>query len=478
MLGVVSSATALALAALTAVGLTDLARHQVDEGLWILALVIGSRVACSRLVAEWDDGTSQRLRATWRSELITYLALPPTAKDRSRSDLARAIDQVAASPAFTRLGVSATCSLLGLVIVFWSAGWLPLVIVLGLLALSGPLYQRAGRRTAVTSEEHRERRTLLENRQLEILEHAPELRALGASEYGANEIGSISQSEHVLALRTVRVALGSSLVTEFLSGVSVGLVAMVCGFSLLDGRLTLLRALLAVLVTSELFLQVRRYGVEFHRRDDATQAKELLSTLRVPRRPADPSTLLSATGLVTEANAGVVTLHLNRGDRLLVTGPSGVGKSTLLHTLLGWRSALRGSVERTDAVIGFVSAESTLFSGTLRDNLAQSVSLADEDLRVCLDSLGLRGPRFTDLDVHLLADGRGMSSGERIRVVIARALLAAPELLVLDDIAGVLDLEARAVVAETLSALEGLTIVEATVDTPVVSDATLVIALQ
>jgi ATP-binding cassette subfamily C protein CydD len=140
----------------------------------------------------------------------------------------------------------------------------------------------------VLSAQYLQRRNVLESRQLELLHHAPELRALGAVTYGANEIAAISDSEHVIALRAIRVALESSLVTEFLSGVSIGLVAMVVGFGLLDGRLDLFHALVAVLVTAELFLHVRRYGAEFHRREDAAASLFLLQD--VETTASTPST--------------------------------------------------------------------------------------------------------------------------------------------------------------------------------------------
>jgi ABC-type transport system involved in cytochrome bd biosynthesis fused ATPase/permease subunit len=384
-----------------------------------------------------------------------------------------AVDHASEAPTLERLRASAAVSLLGVVVVFVSAGWLPLIITLALLVLAAPFYQRAGRRSEVMAQEFQRRRATLEERQLEVLQHAPELRALGAVTYGANEIAAISESEHVLALRAIRVALESSLVTEFLSGVSIGLVAMVVGFGLLGGRISLLRALIAVLVTGELFVQVRRFGVEFHRRDDAQRALTALVEPDLRLSSLEGDDLLVATNLVTQASAGEVTLRVRAGDRVLVTGPSGSGKTTLLHSLLGWREVRAGVAERSGAPVGYVDAESALFSGTLRENLTVGVSVADDEVRGQLRSLALVGPRFDDLDSELLSDGRGMSSGERVRLLLARALLARVSLLILDDVAGVLDHDARNSVRASLANTPGLAILEATVDTPLLEDPTL-----
>jgi ABC-type transport system involved in cytochrome bd biosynthesis fused ATPase/permease subunit len=388
------------------------------------------------------------------------------------------VDQASHAPSLERLAVSAATSLLGVVVIFWVAGWLPFAISVALLAIAAPLYQRAGRRSHAMAAEYQARRALLEVRQLEVLQHAPELRALGAATYGAEEIGAISESEHVLSLRAVRVALESSLVTEFLSGVSIGLVAMVVGFALFDGRITLVRALMAVLVTSEMFTQVRQYGVEFHRRDDAQQALRTLEPPTVAPPQTMTNELLAARALVTEANPGIINLDVRAGDRVVITGPSGVGKTTLLHTLVGWRRPVSGTTTRSDASVGYVSVESAVLSGSLRDNLTLGVHFDDADVSKQLRALGLDGARFDKLDGELLADGRGLSAGERVRLVLARVLLCAPPLIVLDDIAGVLDVEARDHVRRTLAALPDLAMIEATVDTPLIIDATVRIEIH
>jgi ABC-type transport system involved in cytochrome bd biosynthesis fused ATPase/permease subunit len=243
---------------------------------------------------------------------------------------------------------------------------------------------------------------------------------------------------------------------------------MVVGFGLLEGHLSLVRALTAVLVTAELFAQVRRFGVEFHRREDADRARATLEEVAIVVSETS-SELLVAHDLVTDAHPGLIDLQLRSGDRVSVTGPSGVGKTTLLHTLVGWRKPLGGTSRLGSRSVGYVSVESALLSGALRDNLILGADIPDETVRDRLHSLGLDGPRFEDLDVELLSDGRGLSSGERVRLLLARALLAEVSLLVLDDVAGVLDSHVRDQVRGVLDREEALAIIEATVDTPLLA---------
>jgi len=477
-LGIFASAAALALAALSAVGVNDLAHRAITSGVVVLLTFLALRWVLSNVLEEYDETTAARLRSRWRRALVPHLATPRREGERARGDLALAIDQASDAPALERLAASAATSLFGVVVVFWAAGWLPLVITLGLLAMAAPLYRRAGRRSETMAREYQARRALLEARQLEVLEHAPELRALGAVTYGANEIAAISDSEHTLALRAIRVALESSLVTEFLSGVSIGLVAMVVGFGLLGGRISLLRSLVAVLVTSEVFAQVRRYGVEFHRRDESQNALAALDAPPPTLGRLTGDELLVARDLVTEANPVAVDLAVRAGDRVVITGPSGAGKTTLLHALLGWRRVIRGTAQHALAPVGYVSVETALLSGSLRENLTLGVPLDDDVVLARLHSLGLGGERIEDLDTELLSDGRGLSAGERVRLVLARALLANAELIVLDDVAGVLDADARDQVRRTLDDLPELAVVEATVDTPLLTTASRRIELR
>lgn len=465
LLGVLNTLVGLALAIAVAGAVSDLATRHFARGMWVLVAVLVVRWFVSIYLDEWNDHSARRVRSYWRLHLLDHFARPRAEGERSRGDLALAVERAGEAPALLLLEASAQSAVLGIAVIFWAVGWLSAVITIALLLLSVPLYRRAGRRSETLAGEYHRRRALLESRQLELLQHAPELRALGAVGYGAREIAAISDSEHNIALRAIRVALQSSLVTEFLSGVSIGLVAMVVGFALLDGTRTLFHALVAVLVTAELFVHVRRYGAEFHRREDAATSLLLLGDIGYSPSPRSQA-LIIATELVSEASEGPVNVTVSAGNRILVTGPSGSGKTTLLHTLIGWRTPRRGSVQQSGAAIGFVSPDSHLLSGSLRDNLTLGVDMESATVLARLESLGLVGERFDDLETPVLADGRGFSGGERVRLVLARCLLASPSLLVLDDVAGVLDLNGRDRVRRALNDLPHTAIIEATVDTP------------
>jgi len=466
LLGAFNVLGSIALAVASAVGLSRIARHSLESGLVILSLVLVGRWLLVSLTDAWNAGAARKVKDFWRRQLTEHLRLPRSEGARSRGDLLLAIDHASNGPHLEQLSTSARASVLGLVVVFWAAGWLSTLITVVLMALAVPLYQRAGRRSEALAIDYQRRRGRLETRQLELLQHAPELRALGAVRYGADEIAALSSSEHSIAMRAIRVALESSLVTEFLSGVSIGLVSMVVGFSLLEGRISLEHALIAVLVTSDIFVNIRRFGVEFHRREEAERSMMSLSTRDSRMMSTNDDVLARVTNVVTTASPRVFDFDVVRGSRVLVTGASGSGKTTLLHTMLGWRTPVSGQVMLSTEPIGYVSVESSLFSGTLLDNLTLGANVGDNEVVEALASVGLQNSRFSNLGDYLLADGRGLSTGEKVRLVLVRSLLARPSLLILDDIGGVLDEPTRQSLRGLLSTRRDLAVIEATVDTP------------
>ena len=150
-----------------------------------------------------------------------------------------------------------------------------------------------------------------------------------------------------------------------------------------------------------------------------------------------------------------VTFGLSRGETVAFVGPSGAGKTTLVKLLVGLYRPEQGIVryngidaEQIDpdelrAQIGFVTQDTQLFSGTIRENLlfvrpdASDAECLDVLHRAAADSLLARADK--GLDTLIGEGGVKVSGGEKQRLSIARALLRRPRLLVFDEATSSLD---------------------------------------
>ena len=122
-------------------------------------------------------------------------------------------------------------------------------------------------------------------------------------------------------------------------------------------------------------------------------------------------------------------LTLNTGDALILSAPSGAGKTLLANSIAGFlpNSEL---AERTDNFV-FLEQEPFLFTGTIRDNLLFAVPNAtEEDMQGVLQKTGLEN---FSLDLWLGERGFGLSGGERQKLAAARAMLCNAELIIADE---------------------------------------------
>ncbi len=162
---------------------------------------------------------------------------------------------------------------------------------------------------------------------------------------------------------------------------------------------------------------------------------------------------------------------LTPGSHIGISGPSGCGKSTLLALILGLIRPQSGSVTvegqdahaffaNNHALVGYVGPEPLLFAGTLRENLTYGLSapVSDQQIHDGLQQAGLKDLSL-ELDHKFSENVENLSSGQKQRIGIARALIRKPSILVLDEATSNLDLATEEGIANSIASLKGKTTV-------------------
>src|SRR5206468_2145349 len=143
-----------------------------------------------------------------------------------------------------------------------------------------------------------------------------------------------------------------------------------------------------------------------------------------------------------------VSFQAKAGTKTAVIGPTAAGKTQLLYLLTGLLKPASGSIEYDGRAIdeyqkhslhlqlGFVFQDSILFNLTLRENIAFSKTVRDEDLERAITTAELKdfiGALPEKLDTIVSERGTSLSGGQKQRIMLARALALNPKILLLDD---------------------------------------------
>ncbi len=381
-----------------------------------------------------------------------------------------------------------------LVLVFW-LDWLAGLFLLASAPLIPLFMALVGMGAEKLNQQHFITISRLSGQFLDKVRGLTTLQLFGQTAWASELIRERSDQYRRVTMKTLRVAFLSSAVLEFFASVAIAVVAIYIGFGLLGyisfgpaDELTLFSGLLVLLLAPEFFQPLRTLSQHYHDRAAALGASsEILARLASGSVPGQPENAPAPVGNPERIELRAVhksyrpeqpvlqncNLTINRGDVVALTGPTGGGKSTLLHVLAGFTAPDSGTLSVFGQVpgefrFGWLGQKGFLVHGTWADNLRLTSPEASDiaiESALCNVGLGaLLATRQDGLYSPVSEEGQGLSGGQARRLSLARIFLADYDLVLLDEPTAGLDSDSEVFVLEALHklALAGKTLVFST----------------
>jgi ATP-binding cassette subfamily C protein len=164
-----------------------------------------------------------------------------------------------------------------------------------------------------------------------------------------------------------------------------------------------------------------------------------------------------------------VTLHIESKDFVAIVGPSGCGKSTLVRHLLGFEKPTMGTIyyegkdlnslnlHKVRRQIGVVLQGGGIIAGTIYDNLVSGGVYSKKEVDTCLALSGFAEDLSTfpmGLHTFIPMGGETLSGGQKQRLLIARAILPKPKILIFDEATSALDNTVQEEISKNIDALD------------------------
>lgn len=299
-----------------------------------------------------------------------------------------------------------------------------------------------------------------------------------------DEYGGFVEDYRVANTRVFNLFGTFDPVLVLIGNATLAAVVIVGGFRIVGGTLEVGALLAVALYAKRFFDPAQELAMFYNGYQSASAAMEKISGVLEERPsvpdPAKPTRLADATGkmdfddVVFAYNKGKVVLpefdlHIPAGQTIALVGSTGAGKSTLAKLMARFYDPTQGSV-KLDGVdlrdldtkdmrraIVMVTQEAYLFSGTVADNIALGKPGASrEEIEASAKAVGAHEfimalPDGYDTDVN--KRGGRVSAGQRQLLSFARAFIADPKVLILDEATASLDIPSERLVQEGLETL-------------------------
>ena len=249
---------------------------------------------------------------------------------------------------------------------------------------------------------------------LDLINGLPTLKAFNRSRGQREGLAQIGDEYRTSTMSVLRVSFLSSFVLELISTISVALVAVSIGLRLVDGKMSLREGLIVLILIPEVYLPLRNLGAQFHAMTEGLEAADaVLHILNQPLPTSTGNIQPTSPSLITFDNVSLtypgydipainkLSASFQRGKLNVITGPSGVGKSTVLSTLMGFVAPDEGQVlvdntpiteldiDTWRGSISYLPQNPWLPIGSIRESISIHGQYSDDEIIAACARVGL-----------------------------------------------------------------------------------------
>lgn len=311
------------------------------------------------------------------------------------------------------------------------------------------------------------------------------VKAYNQTQRQLSEINKNGKLFSQATLKVLRIAFISAFMLEFISTLSIAIIAVNIGLRLIYGHVEFLPVFFILLIAPQFYQPFRQFGSAFHDAMNGITAsseiyamidklnciKESKANLKFDDADMVQIELKNVYYKYQDSDKWAIdnlSLKIEKGKQFVLTGDNGAGKSTLFKLLLGIEKCQSGEILINDynladldkqwwqSQIGWVAQEPYIFSATIRENITLGRDFNLKEIEhICqlvnLDEFIKSMPQGYDTEI---TSAMNLSSGQKRRLGLARALIGRPKLLLLDEPMENLDVYNEKLIQRILSDLK------------------------